>query len=164
MLNVEQTKLPIPPAAKTSNLSSSPITTAIPNSPITVISATAPTTNNDQQDASADVQKLVGSASRGVYVSAELLEKITTKLPTNYVLKLFELVFSRREASVSSVEGKAEKLLKLDANRLTAVFEHHLHRFKSDNTLSWEAMKKIIDSKCRMVRNNRCKTWAGSEN
>jgi hypothetical protein len=113
------------------------------------------------KDNAPDEQVLVGSASRGVYVKANHLRGITTKIPTNYTLKLFELVFSRNEAFASSVEGKGEKLTQLDPNRMMAIYEQTLRRFKdSDTKCSWETTKKVIDSKCRMVRNNRCKTWA----
>jgi hypothetical protein len=93
-------------------------------------------------------------------VKANHLRGITTKIPTHYTLKLFELVFSRKEAIVSSVEGKGEKLTQLDPNRMMAIHEQTLRHFKdSDTKCSWETTKKVIDSKCRMDRKNRCKTW-----
>jgi len=104
---------------------------------------------------------LIGSPSRGVYVKKEKLELIKTNLPKRFSLKLFELVFGREEAKDGSVEGKGEKLSRLDPNRLAAVQEETGRRFAQDNTYAWPEIKKAIDEKCRMVRNNRCFVWAG---
>lgn len=104
---------------------------------------------------------LIGSPSRWVYVKKEKLEVIKTNLPKRFALKLFELVFGREEAKDGSVEGKGEKLSRLDPNRLAAVQEETERRFAQDNTYAWPEIKKAIDEKCRMVRNNRCFAWAG---
>ena len=79
----------------------------------------------------------------------------------DFALKLFELVFSREEAKLGSVEGKGDKLLKLDPNRIAAVRECTEMSFPADENLKWTEIKKSIDEKCRMVRNNRCFVWAG---
>ena len=67
----------------------------------------------------------------------------------------------REEAKLGSVEGKGDKLLKLDANRMAAVRECTEMSFPADENLKWTEIKKSIDEKCRMVRNNRCFVWAG---
>ena len=54
------------------------------------------------------------------------------------------------------MEGKANKLCKLEPNRLAAVKEHTERMFPADDNLKWAEIKKAIDEKCRMVRNNRC--------
>ena len=104
---------------------------------------------------------LVGSPSRGVYVKREKLELIKTNLPKRFALKLFELVFGREEAKDGSVEGKGKTLSRLDPNRLAAVQEETERRFAQDNTYAWPEIRKAIDEKCRMVRNNRCFVWGG---
>ena len=104
---------------------------------------------------------LIGSSSRGVYVKKDKLELIKTNLPKRFALKLFELVFRREEAKDGSVEGKGEKLSRLDPNRLAAIKEETERRFAQDNTYAWPEIKKAIDEKCRMVRNNRCFVWGG---
>jgi hypothetical protein len=43
---------------------------------------------------------------------------------------LFELVFSRKEAFVISVEGKGEKLTQLDPNLMMAIHEQTLRHFR----------------------------------
>ena len=70
----------------------------------------------------------------------------------------FELVFRGEEAKKGSVEGKGEKLHQLDPNRLAAVREHTERVFP--NEVNWPEIKKAINEKCRMVRNNRCTLWA----
>ena len=75
--------------------------------------------------------------------------------------ELFELVFSREEAKLGSVEGKGYKLLKLDPNRMAVVRECTEMLFPPDENLKWTEIKKSIDEKCKMVRNNRCFVWAG---
>ena len=104
---------------------------------------------------------LVGSPSRGVHVKREKLELIKTNLPKRFALKLFELVFGREEAKDGSVEGKGKTLSRLDPNRLAAVQEETERRFAQDNTYAWPEIRKAIDEKCRMVRNNRCFVWGG---
>ena len=75
--------------------------------------------------------------------------------------ELFELVFSREEAKLGSVERKGYKLLKLDPNRMAAVRECTEMLFPPDENLKRAEIKKSIDEKCKMVRNNRCFVWAG---
>ena len=104
--------------------------------------------------------ELIGSPTRGLYVPQQKVEKLPKSTPKLFALKLFELVFSREEAKMGSVEGKVNKLCKLDPKRLAAVNEHTERMFPADN-LKWAEIKKAIDEKCRMVRNNRCLLWAG---
>ena len=106
-----------------------------------------------------DVTILVGSASRGICLSKKKVDFFSRSSPKLFVLKLFELVFRREEAKEGSVEGKGEKLPRLDPNRLAAVREHTERMFP--NEVNWPTVKKAIDKKCRMVRNNRCTLWAG---
>ena len=54
------------------------------------------------------------------------------------------------------MEGKKEQLSQLDPNRLAAVREHTERKFQGDSSFTWAELKKGIDEKCRMVRNNRC--------
>ena len=104
---------------------------------------------------------LIGSPSRGIYVKKEKLKPIKTNLLKRFALKLLELVFGRDEAKDGSVKGKREKLSRLDPNRLAAVQEETERRFAQDNIYAWPEIKKAIDEKCRMVRNNRCFIWGG---
>ena len=113
-----------------------------------------------QKNAIANVM-LIGSPSRGVYVPEARLESIKASCPKRFALKLFELVFGRDEAKDGSVEGKGEKLSRLDPNRLAAVHEEVERRFPEDENYTWSEIKRAIDEKCRMVRNNRCFVWAG---
>ena len=89
------------------------------------------------------------------------MDQISKSSQKLFVLKLFELVFSREEAKLGSVEGKGYKLLKLDPNRMAAVRECTEMSFPPDENLKWTEIKKSIDEKCKMVRNNRCFVWAG---
>ena len=107
-----------------------------------------------------DAMMLVGSASRGIYLSKKKVDLLSKSTPKLFALKLFELVFSREEAKEGSVEGKGEKLHQLDPNRLAALREH-AERVFTNEVISWPEIKKAIDEKCRMVRNNRCTLWAG---
>ena len=111
-------------------------------------------------ESSSDVV-LVGSPSRAVYVQKARVELIKSSQPKRFALKLFELVFGREEAKQGSVEGKGIKLSQLDPNRLAAIKEETKRRFSEDKTYAWPEIKKAIDEKCRMVRNNRCLIWAG---
>ena len=104
---------------------------------------------------------LVGSASRGIYLSKKKVDLVSRSSPKLFALKLFELVFRREEAKQGSVEGKGEKLHQLDPNRLAAVKEHTEKMFP--NEVNWPIIKKALDEKCRMVRNNRCTLWAGTK-
>ena len=81
--------------------------------------------------------------------------------PKGFALKLFELLFRKDEAKTGSVEGKGEKLLKLDPNRIAAVKECTELTFSGNENVEWATIKKCIDEKCRMVRNDRCFVWAG---
>ena len=104
---------------------------------------------------------LIGSPSRGVYVLRKKVEQLPKNTPKGFALKLFELVFSRDEAKTGSVEGKGEKLLKLDPNRIAAVKECTELTFSANENVEWATIRKCIDEKCRMVRNDRCFVWAG---
>ena len=115
--------------------------------------------STDKKVDDCDVTILVGSASRGIYLSKKKVDFLSRSSPKPFVLKLFELVFRREEAKEGSVEGKGEKLHQLDPNRLAAVREHTERMFP--NEVNWPTVKKAIDEKCRMVRNNRCTLWAG---
>ena len=115
--------------------------------------------STDKKVDDSDVTILVGSASRGIYLSKKKVDLLSRSSPKLFALKLFELVFRREEAKEGSVEGKGEKLHQLDPNRLAAVREHTERMFP--NEVNWPTVKKAIDEKCRMVRNNRCTLWAG---
>ena len=115
--------------------------------------------STDKNVDDSDVTILVGSASRGICLSKKKVDFISRSSPKLFVLKLFELVFRREEAKEGSVEGKGEKLPQLDPNRLAAVRGHTERMFP--NEVNWPTVKKAIDKKCRMVRNNRCTLWAG---
>ena len=121
-----------------------------------VVSVQLKTTIKELEDSNA--MMLVVSASRGIYLSKKKVDLLSKSTPKLFALKLFELVFSR-EAKEGSVEGKGEKLHQLDPNRLAAVREHTEQIFT--NEVSWPEIKKAIDEKSRMVRNNRCTLWAG---
>ena len=115
--------------------------------------------STDKKVDNSDVTILVGSASRGIYLSKKKVDFLSRSSPKLFVLKLFELVFRREEVKEGSVEGKGEKLHQLDPNRLAAVREHTERMFP--NEVNWPTVKKAIDKKCRMVCNNRCALWAG---
>ena len=115
--------------------------------------------STDKKVDDSDVTILVGSPSRGIYLSKKKVDFLSRSSLKLFVLKLFELVFRREEAKEGSVEGKGEKLHQLDPNRLAAVREHTERMFP--NEVNWPTVKKAIDKKCRMVRNNRCTLWAG---
>lgn len=115
--------------------------------------------STDKKVDDSDVTILVGSASRGIYLCKKKVDLLSRSSPKLFALKLFELVFRREEAKEGSVEGKGEKLHQLDPNRLAAVREHTERMFP--NEVNWPTVKKAIDEKCRMVRNNRCTLWAG---
>ena len=115
--------------------------------------------STDKKVDNSDVTILVGSASRGIYLSKKKVDLLSRSSPKLFVLKLFELVFRREEAKEGSVEGKGEKFHQLDPNRLSAVREHTERKFP--NEVNWPTIKKAIDEKCRMVRNNRCTLRAG---
>ena len=99
---------------------------------------------------------LIGSPSRGVYVAKKNMDQISKSSQKRFALKLFELVFSRKEAKLGSVEGKGYKLLKLDPNRMAVVRECTEMSFPPEEDLKKTEIKKSIDKKCKMVRNNRC--------
>lgn len=103
----------------------------------------------------------IGSPSRGVYVLSKKVEQLPKNTPKGFALKLFELVFSRDEAKTGSIEGKGDKLLKLDPNRIAAVKECTELTFSANENVEWATIRKCIDEKCRMVRNDRCFVWAG---
>ena len=115
--------------------------------------------STDKKVDNSDVTILVGSASRRIYLSKKKVDLLSRSSSKLFALKLFELVFRREEAKEGSVEGKGEKFHQLDPNRLSAVREHTERKFP--NEVNWPTIKKVIDEKCRMVRNNRCTLRAG---
>ena len=123
------------------------------------LKASTPKTTTTNAEELPSKLMLVGSPSRGVYVQTSKIDLIKTGQPKLFALKLFELVFRREEAKVGSVEGKGEKLSQLDPNRIAAIREETEKRFGVDSV--WQEIKKAIDEKCRMVRNNQCFMWAG---
>lgn len=72
-----------------------------------------------------------------------------------------ELVFGREEAKQGSVEGKGEKLARLDPNRLAAIAAGNSKKICLRQNYEWSTIKSAIDEKCRMVRDDRCFVWAG---
>ena len=76
---------------------------------------------HENQNGSPPNVALLGSPSRGDYmfVKKEKLELIKTNLPKQFALKLFELVFGKEEAKDGCVEGKGERLSRLDPNGYT---------------------------------------------
>lgn len=76
-------------------------------------------------------------------------------------MKFFEFVFSRDEVKIGSVEGKGEKFLKLDLNRIVVVKECIELMFFVNENVEWVIIRKCIDEKCRMVWNDRCFVWVG---
>ena len=122
------------------------------------VEASTPKTTTTNVEELASKLMLVGSPSRGVYVQTSKIDLIKTERPKLFAPKLFELVFRREEAKVGSVEGKGEKLSQLDPNRIAAIREETEKRFAVDSV--WQEIKRAIDEKCRMVRNNQCFMWA----
>ena len=115
--------------------------------------------STDNKDEDSNTMILVGSASRGIYLSKKKVDLLSKKTPRLFALKLFELVFRREEAKGGSVAGKGEKLCQLVPNQMAAVREHTKKIFC--NEVNWSEIKKGFDEKCRMVCNNRCTQWAG---
>ena len=120
------------------------------------------TSSTDVTDQVQSKSMLIGSPSRGVYVQKSKMDLIKTNHPRLFALKLFELVFRREEAKEGSVEGKGGKLSQLDPNRIAAIKDETEKRFPEEYV--WPEIKKALDEKCRMVRNNRCFVWAGQSN
>ncbi|CAH3026458.1 unnamed protein product, partial [Porites evermanni] len=60
---------------------------------------------------------------------------------------------AQKNEKVISIQKSTDKK-KLHPNRLAAVREHTERMFP--NEVNWPTIKKAIDEKCRMVRNNRC--------
>ena len=104
---------------------------------------------------------LIGSPSRGVYVPNKRAEQLPKKHSKRIGPETFRTLFRKDEAKTGSVEGKGEKLLKLDPNRIAAVKECTELTFSGNENVEWATIKKCIDEKCRMVRNDRCFVWAG---
>ena len=75
-------------------------------------------------------------------------------LPLNCLSQCFGV--KRQKKGVLRVK---ERNFQLDPNRLAAVREHTERMFP--NEVNWPTVKKAINEKCRMVRNNRCTLWAG---
>ena len=115
----------------------------------------------NEMEADKQSTMLIGSPSWGVYVPRKKVEQLPKNTPKGFALKLFKLVFSRDEAKAGSVEGKGDKLLKLDPNRIAAVKECTELMFSANENVEWATIRKCIDEKCRMVRNDRCFVWAG---
>ena len=90
---------------------------------------------------------LIGSPNRGVYVPKKRVEQLPKNTPKGFALKLFELVFSRDEAKTGSMQGKGEKLLKLDPKRIAAVKEYTELTFSGNENVEWATIKKCIDEK-----------------
>ena len=88
--------------------------------------------STDKKVDDSDVTILVGSASRGIYLSKKKVDLLSRSSPKLFALKLFELVFRREEAKEGSVEGKGEKLHQLDPNRLAAVRKHTERMFLNE--------------------------------
>ena len=134
------------------------------NSPVSSLTTLKPQKSLNQLQKPSNEREstiLIGSPSRGVYVAKKNVDQISKSSPKRFALKLSELVFSREEAKLGSVEGKGDKLLKLDPNRIAAVRECTEMSFPANENLKRTEIKKSIDEKCRMVRNNRCFVWAG---
>ena len=151
-----------PSPAQAPALVRSPATPDKPNDQISQMTSQMTTQPKPNESAQDTTTMLVGSPSRGVYVlkkKMELLPKSTT--PKLFALKLFELVFNREEARGGSVEGKGGQLNQLDPNRVAAVKEHTERMFLGEDSFKWAEIKRGIDEKCRMVRNNRCFVWGG---
>ena len=79
-----------------------------------VVSVQPKTTIKELEDS--DAMMLVGSASRGIYLSKKKVDLLSKSTPKLFALKLFESVFRCQEAKKGSVEGKGEKLHQLDPN------------------------------------------------
>ena len=112
--NVELTPSPsvsISPKASASNSPVSPLTTSQPQKSLNQLQKPS----NEREST-----MLIGSPSLGVYVAKKNVDQISKSSPKRFAL---ELVFSREEAKLGSVEGKGDKLLKLDPNRMAAVRE-----------------------------------------
>lgn len=129
--NVELTPSPsvsISPKASASNSPVSPLTTSQPQKSL-----------NQWQKPSNERESTmpIGSPSIAVYVAKKNVDQISKSSPKRFALKLFELVFSREEAKLGSVEGKGDKLLKLDPNRMAAVRECTEMSFPADENLKW---------------------------
>lgn len=153
---VELTPLPSVSAPPKASASNSPVTSLTPLQP-----KTTPTQKQASVVEEPQSTMLIGSPSRGVYVPKKKVEQLPQSTPKLFALKLFELVFSREEAKMDSVEGKADKLCKLDPSRMAAVGEHTERMFSADDNLKWAEIKKSIDEKCRMVQNKSSLQWAG---
>ena len=162
--SIEVTPRPsVPAPPKSFNTNSPPVKSS--STPLRPQKSTLPGNQFQKpcNEVEADKQStmLIGSPSRGVYVLKKKVEQLPRNTPKGFALKLFKLVFSRDEAKTGSVEGKGEKLLKLDPNRIAAVKECTELTFSANENVEWATIKKCIDEKCRMVRNDRCFVWAG---
>lgn len=156
--NVMQTPMHKPPV---SSPIEKPSSSVMPSPPESSEQFDAITIQNNQRSQPAQARVLIGSPSRGIYVKKAQIETIKSECPKRHALKLFEILFARQEAKASSLEGKGDRLSKLDGNRVFALKEHIEQKFASNPKYNWPEIKKAIDEKCRMVRNNRCFVWAG---
>lgn len=153
--------VPAPPKAFNSN--SPPVSSSTPLRPQKTTLGNQLQKPYNELEADKQSTMLIGSPSRGVslYVLKKKVEQLPKHTAKGFALKLFELVFSRDEAKTGSVEGKGDKLLKLDPNRIAAVKECTELTFSANENVEWAIIKKCIDEKCRMARNDRCFVWAG---
>ena len=91
------------------------------NSPVSC-STLLPPEKTPTRKQTSDIEKLHStqvlneSPTQGVFVAQQKVEKLPKSTLKLFAFKLFELVFSREEAKMGSVEGKANKLCKLDPN------------------------------------------------
>lgn len=92
---------------------------------------------------------LIGSPSQRVYMPKKKVEQLPKSTTKVFALKLLELVL-REETKMGSLEGKADKLCKLDPNRMAVLTEHTERIFSADDNLKWNEIKKSIDRKCKM--------------
>ena len=110
---------------------------------------------------------LIGAAKHGVYVDQKVYEDrvSTCQNEETYCSRLFELVFRREDAKASTVagEGKNPKTgvayLKLDENRMAAIRSQAVTKFA--DKIQWKVIEQKFDTKCRMIRCNRLKSWLG---
>ena len=108
---------------------------------------------------------MTGVAKHGVYVDQKIYEDrvSTCQNEETYCSRLFELVFHKDEAkgSIVSGEGKTPKTgeayLKLHENHMAAIRSQAVTKFAD----KWKVIEQKFDTKCRMIRCNRLKSWLG---
>ena len=142
--SIELTPLPsVPAPPKAFNSSSPPVSSSTPLRPQKTTLGNQLQKPFNELDADKQSTMLIGSPSRGVYVLKKKMEQLPKNTAKGFALKLFELVFSRDEAKTGSVEGKGDKLLKLDPNRIAAVKECTELTFSAHETVGWAIIKKM---------------------